>query len=237
MPAGHQGGALHFGADGKLYVALGDQTADAPAQSLATLQGKILRLNADGTIPDDNPLLSETREKYRAIWAYGCRNPFTFAVDSASGRMYLNDVGGKFEEINEGRAGANYGWPTADHGPTDDGRFIGPVYWYPQASISGGAFCPPRDVPHAFPREYRGRYFFMDFVQGWIKTVDPTSTERPLVASQFAGGLTRPVDMAFAPDGSLLVLVRDAWVKDGQFRPNTGSLPGIRPIDPVGPVN
>ena len=55
MPAGHQGGAIHFGKDGKLYVALGDQTAGAPAQALTTLQGKLLRLNPDGSIPDDNP--------------------------------------------------------------------------------------------------------------------------------------------------------------------------------------
>jgi putative heme-binding domain-containing protein len=228
VPAGHQGGAIHFGTDGKLYVALGEQTAEAPAQPLETLLGKILRLEPDGGIPADNPFVSQTTGKYRAIWARGCRNPFTFAIDPASGRMLINDVGGKFEEINQGRAGANYGWPVVDHGPTADAAFQGPIFWYPAASVSGGAFCPAGKQPHAFGSQYGGRYFFMDFVQGWIKTLDPNSPERPVPAEVFATGLARPVDLAFAPDGSLLVLLRDAWVRDDHFKPGTGSLERIR---------
>lgn len=229
VPAGHQGGAIHFGADGKLYVAIGEQTAEQPAQSLDTLQGKILRLNSDGTIPTDNPFFDEAKGKYRSIWALGCRNPYTFAIDGESGQMLINDVGGKYEEINQGRAGANYGWPAADHGPTADARYQGPVFWYPQASICGGAFCPASDVRYQFPVMYRGRYFFMDFVQGWIKTLDPMSLERPVPAEAFATGLARPVDLSFAADGSLYVLLRNAWVKDAQFKPGTGSLHRIRP--------
>lgn len=229
VPAGHQGGAVHFGPDGKLYVAIGEQTAEQPAQSLETLLGKILRLNADGTVPSDNPFVDRAKGKYRAIWALGCRNPYTFAIDGESGLMLINDVGGKYEEINRGRAGANYGWPAVDHGPTSDARYQGPVFWYPQASICGGAFCPRDDAPHAFPDTCRGRYFFMDFVQGWIKTLDPTSTEPPIPAEVFATGLARPVDLAFAADGSLYVLLRNAWVRDGQFQPGTGSLHRIRP--------
>jgi len=229
VPAGHQGGAIHFGPDGKLYIALGEQTAEQPAQSLESLLGKILRLNSDGSIPSDNPFADKTADKYRAIWALGCRNPYTFAVEPDSGLILINDVGGKFEEINVGRAGANYGWPASDHGPTGDGRFEGPVYWYPQASICGGAFCPTHDAPNAFPPRYRGRYFFMDFAQGWIKSLDASSPERPIRAEVFATGMARPVDLAFAPDGSLYVLLRDAWVKDGQFRTGSGSLQRIRP--------
>ncbi len=233
VPAGHQGGAVHFGADGKLYIALGEQTAEAPAQSLETLQGKILRIECDGAIPDDNPFVGETSGKYRAIWARGCRNPFTFGVDLESGLMLINDVGGKFEEINVGRAGANYGWPVADHGPTANDRFQGPVFWYPQSSIGGAAFCPTDAGPHRFPARFRGRYFFMDFVQGWIRSLDPHSPQRPIPTEVFATGLSRPVDLAFGADGSLYVLLRDAWVKDAQFKPGTGSLARIRPIGPV----
>jgi glucose/arabinose dehydrogenase len=229
VPAGHQGGAIHFGADGKLYVAIGEQTAETPAQALDSLLGKILRINPEGTIPDDNPFVGETSGKYRAIWARGCRNPFTFGVDPQTGLMLINDVGGKFEEINIGRAGANYGWPIADHGPTSDSRFQGPIFWYPQASIGGAAFCPVGDRPHAFPTRYRGRYFFMDFVQGWIRSLDPHSSLRPIPSEVFATGLSRPVDLAFGTDGSLYVLLRDAWVKDAQFKAATGSLARIRP--------
>ncbi len=225
VPAGHQGGAIHFGADGKLYVGLGEQTAGTPAQRLDSLLGKLLRLNPDGTIPDDNPFTSQARGKYRAIWALGCRNPFTFAVQPGTGRIFINDVGGKAEEINEGVAGANYGWPAVEHGPTDDPQYRGPIHWYPTASISGGAFCPEERGASGFPARYRGRYFFMDFVKGWIHVIDPV---RPRHAEEFASGLPRPVDLAFAPDGSLYVLVRDAWVNDRNFQPHSGSLHRVR---------
>ena len=229
IPAGHQGGAVHFGADGKLYVAIGEQTAEAPAQALDSLLGKILRIDSNGSIPADNPFVGETSGKYRAIWARGCRNPFTFAVDRRTGTMLINDVGGQFEEINLGTPGANFGWPLADHGPTADKRFQGPIFWYPQASIGGAAFCPTNESPHGFPSRLRGRYFFMDFVRGWIRSLDPHSPERPVPSEVFATGLTRPVDLAFGADGSLYVLLRDAWVKDDHFKPGTGSLARIRP--------
>jgi putative heme-binding domain-containing protein len=217
-PAGHQAGAVHFGKDGKLYVAIGDQTAGKPAQELNSLLGRLLRINPDGSIPGDNPFVSRTTGKYRATWALGLRNPFTFAVQAETGRLFINDVGGNAEEINEGVAGANYGWPIVEHGPTADARFRGPVHHYPTACIAGGAFAP-RAL--AWPREYRGRYFFGDFNHGWIKTIDPG---KPAVARSFASGLRRPVDLRFGPDNCLYVLVRDAWVIDGLFKGGTGSL-------------
>lgn len=223
IPAGHQGGAIHFGDDGKLYVAIGDQTAGDPSQRLDTLQGKLLRINPDGTIPADNPFADSAKGKYRAIWALGLRNPFTFAVHPGTGRMLINDVGEtRWEEINEGVAGANFGWPLAE-GPSSDPRFRAPIHYYPVASVSGGAFCPSGPA-NGFPPRYRDRYFFADFVKGWVKTLDP---DRPSQAETFATGLSRPVDLKFAPDGSLYVLLRDAWVKDRNFRPSTGSLQRI----------
>src|SRR5207237_4246607 len=92
IPAGHQGGALHFGKDGKLYASIGEQTAEAPAQRLDSLLGKVIRLNADGTIPADNPFVGRTGGKYAAIWAIGCRNPFTFAIRRSTGKMLITDV-------------------------------------------------------------------------------------------------------------------------------------------------
>jgi putative heme-binding domain-containing protein len=219
-PNGHQGGAIHFGKDRKLYLALGEQTAGAPSQAMDSLLGKLLRLNADGSIPTDNPFYNKTRGKYRAIWALGLRNPFTFAVQPETGRIFINDVGqSAWEEIDEGFPGANFGWP-ASEGPTKEPRFRSPVHYYPVASIAGGAFCPS-GPSHSFPAESRGRYFFADFVKGWIKVLDP---EHPENVATFATGLTRPVDLQFAPDGSLFVLERDAWVIDNNFRGGTGSL-------------
>src|SRR5262249_34767394 len=166
----------------------------------------------------------KAKGKYRAIWAIGLRNPFTFAVQPETGRIFINDVGdNKWEEVDEGLAGANYGWPESE-GATSDPRFRGPIHTYPVASIAGGAFCPTGpDV--SFPPEYRGKYFFMDFVHGWIQGLQ---LEGPVQVPTFATGLPRPCDLAFAPDGSLYVLLRDAWVIDEKFRSHTGSLLKIR---------
>lgn len=226
VPAGHQGGALHFGADGKLYIAIGDQTAGRPSQDLNSLQGKILRINPDGGIPDDNPFVSRTVGKYRSIWALGLRNPFTFAIDRRSGTMCINEVGDKFEEVNRGVSGGNYGWPVVD-GPTWDPRFEGPLYSYPHASVCGGDFVGD-DL--RWPGAYRGRYVFADFIHGWIKMLDP---DHPVPVETFASGLRNPVDLRFSPDGGLYVLLRNAWVIDDKFQPGTGSLLRISYLGPV----
>jgi putative heme-binding domain-containing protein len=220
VPAGHQGGAMHFGKDGRLYIGIGEQTAKTPAQDLRALQGKILCLMDDGSIPPDNPFVNTSEGKYQAVWALGCRNPFTFAINRSTGKMLINDVGGKFEEINPGIAGANYGWPKLDHGPTDDPAYVGPIHHYPESSISGGDFAPETAGP-----DLAGRYVFADFVHGWIRTIDPDVGGD---AETFVGGLRRPVDLRFARDGSLLVLLRNAWVVDDKFQTDSGSLVRIR---------
>jgi uncharacterized repeat protein (TIGR03806 family) len=222
IPAGHQGGPLAFGPDGKLYIALGEQTAGAPSQRLDSLLGKLLRINADGTIPADNPFTRQAKGKYRAIWARGLRNPFGLAFHPGTGRPWVNDVGGsRWEEINEGKAGANYGWPLAE-GPAGRAGLVDPLHSYGRnvgRCIAGGVFYdPPRPQ---FPGRYRGRYFFCDFMDGWIRVLDPARPDR---AEVFATGLRGPVALAVAPDGSLYVLERNAWVKDGAFRPGTGAL-------------
>ena len=222
VPAGHQGGGIHFSPDGKLYIGLGEQTAATPSQKLDSLLGKILRINPDGSIPDDNPFLGETSGKYQAIWARGLRNPYTFAFRDGTGELFINDVGGKYEEINIGTAGSNYGWPTVDHGPVSDDRFVGPIYIYPQASIAGGDFLPDQN---SWPEKYQGKYFFADYVHGWIKTLDPDHHDQ---VDPFATGLRRPSDLRFGPDGALYVLLRNAWVVDDKFQSETGTILEIR---------
>ncbi|HTU90805.1 MAG TPA: PQQ-dependent sugar dehydrogenase [Gemmataceae bacterium] len=231
---GHQGGAIHFGKDGKLYVAIGDQTAGMPAQDLNTLQGKILRLNRDGSIPEDNPFYRKTTGKYRAIWALGLRNPFTFAFQPGTGRMFINDVGGANEEINVGEAGANYGWPTVEHGPTKDRRFRGPIHWYKESSIAGGVFYNP--ARRQFPAKYVGKYFFADFKQGWIRTLDP---DKPKEVHDFLTGLGNlsVVDIKIASDGSLYYLRRLAWVRDKDYKANTSVLYKVRYIGAEAPAS
>jgi len=203
----HNGGAIHFGNDGKLYVAVGDNANGANAQTLANLLGKILRINRDGTIPTNNPFYSVASGVNRAIWAHGLRNPFTIAFQPPTGRLFINDVGqNTWEEINDGVAGANYGWPNAE-GPSADPSDTDPFYAYQHASgscaITGGAFYDPPVVQ--FPGDYLGDYFFADYCAGWIRRLDVGSG----TASDFANGIASPVDLKVGPDGAIYYLARD----------------------------
>jgi glucose/arabinose dehydrogenase len=99
----HNGGAIHFGKDGKLYVAVGENAKGSNVQSLRTLKGKMLRINKDGTIPRYNPFYKWATGTNRAIWTLGLRNPFSFAIQPHTGKMFINDVGEqRWEEINRG---------------------------------------------------------------------------------------------------------------------------------------
>ena len=203
----HNGGAIHFGVDGKLYVAVGENAVGSNAQTLTNRLGKILRVNSNGTIPADNPFFGEATGANRSIWALGLRNPFTFGVQPFSGRIFINDVGqGAWEEINDGHAGANYGWP-ATEGPTTDPRFDTPFFAYDrrgtgECAITGGAFYNPAAAQ--FPAEYVGRYFFADLCGGWIRRLNPEDRR----VEGFATGIPSPVDLAVSENGSLYYLAR-----------------------------
>ena len=202
----HMGGAINFGADGKLYVAIGDHVDAPSAQSLDNLQGKILRLNKDGSVPTDNPFYNETTGINRSIWALGLRNPFTTAWQptSAGGRFYINDVGAdSWEEIDEGIAGANYGWPTTegDFDPLEYPDYTRPIYaqYHDVGScIVGGAFYETSGA-NDFPAEYHGQYFFGDFTGHFIRTLDPQTH----AYDTFATGTDWITGLGLAPDGSI----------------------------------
>jgi glucose/arabinose dehydrogenase len=207
----HNGGALHFGPDGKLYIGVGENATRSNAQTLANLLGKILRINADGSIPADNPFYTTARGVNRAIWALGLRNPFTFAIHPLSGRLLINDVGqSTWEEINEGIAGANYGWPETE-GPTNNPSFTGPLYSYGRGNsafrgcaITGGAFY--HGLPAQFPADYLDDYFFADLCSGWINRLDSSTG----AVTTFASDIDAPVDLAIGPEGGLYYLARGA---------------------------
>ena len=200
----HNGGALHFSPDGKLFFAVGENHSGGNAQSLDSMAGKLHRINPDGSVPAGNPFGS-------TIWALGLRNPFTFDIQRATGRIFINDVGqSTYEEIDEASTatgGFNFGWPTTE-GPTTDSRFKTPFHYYTHASgqcaITGGAFYDPATMN--FPAQYVDDYFYADFCAGWIKSVDlATKAESTLLA---ASGSRSPVDIDVGEDGSLYYLAR-----------------------------
>ncbi len=194
----HNGGAIHFGKDGKLYVAVGDGGQfSSNSQALNTLSGKILRINSDGTIPTDNPFYNVAGAK-KEIWAYGFRNPFTFAVDPVSGMIHVNDVGQRtWEEVNMLEKGGNYGWPICE-GAKNTGigfcinnEFKYPVHAYdhtgPGKSITAGVF-------------YKGDYYFGDYVGNFIKKINKANVISDFVTAK------SPIDMDIGPDNSLYYL-------------------------------
>ena len=205
----HNGGAIHFGKDGKLYVAVGENAKGVNAQSLRNLKGKILRINKDGTMPTDNPFYKRATGTNRAIWALGLRNPFSFAIQPHKGKMFINDVGEqRWEEINRGARGTNYGWPRYE-GPESNPTYLGPVFAYRHGStkatgcaITGGAFYNP--TTRQFPSGYVGDYFFADLCSGWIRRLDSATGE----VSGFATGLDSPVALEVSKGGSLYYLSR-----------------------------
>lgn len=213
----HNGGAIDFGPDGKLYVAIGENANTAFSQSLTSRHGKMLRLNPDGSPAPGNPttfpgIAGATSGIYQAIWAVGLRNPFTFAFNpGGTPAMFINDVGGgSWEEVNNGLPGANYGWPNTE-GYTTNPNYSTPKYAYPHSggavtgcAITGGAFYAP-PTP-AFPNAYLGTYFFADYCGGWIKRIDPTL--QPGVPIDFATGISSPVDLKVGADGNLYYLAR-----------------------------
>lgn len=203
LAGNHNGGALHFGPGGKLFIAVGDSgSTPQNAPNLGSLSGKLLRINPDGTIPTDNPFFN-TAGARKEIFARGFRNPFSFAINS-TGRIFVNDVGqSKFEEIDDVTAGQNYGWPTVE-GPGTGAGLTPPIYSYAHlasggSAITGGVFYEAS----AFPTQYQGNYFFADYLRGFIRRLDPANGNQ---VALFANQVPGPVDLDVGPDGNLYVL-------------------------------
>jgi len=125
------GGILKFGPDGKLYVGTGTVSDSSHgSQDLQSLEGKILRLNDDGTIPDDNPFSDSP------VFSYGHRNSKGMAWDE-SGNLFVTELGPtKNDEINLVQPGKNYGWPEQEC--FGDKKFVDPLICYDPAIEPGG---------------------------------------------------------------------------------------------------
>ena len=209
----HNGGALAFGKDGKLYVAIGENAVKTNAQSLETYHGKMLRINKDGSAPTDNPFFATGSEHSKRIWAYGLRNPYTFSIHPTSGRILINDVGEvTTEEVNDATTGGkNFGWPTTE-GVTTDPLFTSPIFTYihtgPQpfgCALTGGTFFSPPNTN--YPAAYQGKYFILDLCSSWIYYFDPSTAGSAATAfSTNIGGSS--LSLTVGPDGNLYYLSR-----------------------------
>lgn len=194
MPASqyHHGGSVAFGADGKLYVSNGEEHDSSKAQDPSVLGGKVYRLNADGSIPSDNPFSGEP------TFAYGLRNPFGMTVDPNGGRIWVTENGpNEDDEVNLIVKGGNYGWPKVT-GPDGSGGYRDPVLNYqniivPTMMAFGGS---------ALPSAYRGNLFFGTYGQQAIHrvklTASRTSASSDTIFIKPGDGV---VGMTMGPDG------------------------------------
>jgi glucose/arabinose dehydrogenase len=248
----HNAGAMKFWHDGTLFISVGENTTPSNAQDLTKLLGKLLRIDVRSdsfpadpsrnySIPSDNPFRTVSGARPE-IWAYGLRNPWSMAIQRGTNRIFINDVGSRvFEEINEGQAGCNYGWPLAE-GYTNNPDFCSPFFTYNRntgfpigCAIIGGAFYNP--PVQKFPGQYVGKYFFADYCNWWIDVLDPTTR----AVSSFAGVFGNLSDMDVGPDGNLYYLQIDltTGISTVYRISYTGSLaPRIstQPTDQLAPV-
>ncbi|HLA43043.1 MAG TPA: PQQ-dependent sugar dehydrogenase [Aggregatilineales bacterium] len=182
----HNGGQLHFGRDGYLYIGMGDGGSGGDpqghGQNLETLLGAILRIDVRQPpyiVPPDIPFVNEASAQPE-IWSYGFRNPWRFSFDRVTHDLWIADVGqNNYEEINfqpaSSGGGENYGWNLFEgthdfqNAPDDHSGFVFPVMEYSHdngCSVSGGYVYRGTVLP-----ELQGHYFYGDYCTGKIWTL------------------------------------------------------------------
>ncbi len=231
----HSIGAVRFAPDGTLFLGNGDgaapqrsQAGSLEALSLDSYRGKLLRVNADGAAPGDNPFDDGTNSIRSKVWAYGLRNPFRFALHPTTGEPFIGDVGwDTWEEIDHGPPGSNFGWPCYE-GPDPQefysvdfpstcalvppSSIIAPAFTYSHGdrppvpgaivagdSVTAGTFY----TGEAYPSTYAGNFFFADYVAGWLMRMELDPGGDVSGVEPFADGLDGPVAIEMGPDGLL----------------------------------
>jgi aldose sugar dehydrogenase len=213
----HNGGRLGIGPDGKLYATTGDAANPDLAQNSDSLAGKILRMNLDGSVPDDNPSPGSL------VYSLGHRNPQGLAWDAETGLLYSTEHGpsGEFglccrDELNHIVAGGNYGWPevTLD---ADDPRYVDPI----MHSGPTNTWAPAGMVVYRgdLLRDWHGNILFANLRGRHIRRVVIEGTEEPRVVEDellFDGEYGRIRAVVVGPDGALYVTTSN---RDGRGQP------------------
>ncbi|GAB7007487.1 hypothetical protein JCM18899A_49620 [Nocardioides sp. AN3] len=223
----HSIGNLRFLDDGTLLVGMGDgadggATDPLPlrAQDLTSANGKIMRINKDGTAPTDNPFYDGTNDVRSKVWLYGVRNPFRFDVQPGTGDIWFGDVGwNTWEEVNHGTKGSNHGWPCWEGNSVNttysttsvcanlaQSSVTMPYDTYNHSTGSTAVIGGPFYEGTAYPQQYRDNWFYADYTGNWIKRVTFDSAHNPTGIQTFATNVQAPVSLAVGPDGLLYYL-------------------------------
>jgi glucose/arabinose dehydrogenase len=198
----HDGGRIAFGPDGELYAGVGETGDSGLAQDPGSRNGKILRMNPDGSAPADNP------RRGSLVWSSGHRNVQGLAWD-AQGRLWASEFGqNRVDEVNLVRKGDNGGWPAVEGvGSTEGGRFVNPKVTWPtnEASPSGAAIV--------------GDTLYVGALQGRAVLRVRLRGRSAAKTSPLLGGHGRIRTVVRAPDGSLWVTTSN---RDGRGSPSSG---------------
>ena len=223
----HFGGRLVFAPDGTLFVTLGEQFQFDPAQNLSDHLGTIVRINPDGSVPDDNPFVDRDGA-LPEIWSYGHRNLEAAAIHPDTGDLWVAEMGPKGgDELNRPEAGRNYGWPLVSWGNHYDGRRIpdpptrpelaGSAYqWTPVISPSGMVFYTGGEIAG-----WRGSMLIGGLSGKAIVRVEIAADGSAAEAERLELGV-RIRDVEEGPDGAVYALTDEANGKILRFVPADG---------------
>lgn len=208
------GARMAFDREGFLYVTFGDNFRADTAQELTSLAGKVVRLNADGSVPADNPFVNKPGARPE-IWSYGVRNPQGLAFNPWTQEIWENEHGPRGgDEVNIPRKGKNYGWPLATYGIDYSGEKVPgsqgatapgteqPVYyWKVSPAISGMAFYNSARFPQWKNALFIGALKDKSLIQLSVNG-DRVKEKTRLLKDRNA----RVRDVRMGPDGYLYVL-------------------------------
>jgi glucose/arabinose dehydrogenase len=204
----HNGARVRFGPDGKLYVTMGDAGNPDLSQTLSSLNGKILRINDDGTTPPDNPYGSP-------VWTWGHRHPQGIDWHPATGAMWATEHGGSGnDELNRIVRGANYGWPVIQGSQSRPDMITPVLFFNPAIAPSGLSFYTSTRIA-----QFRSNIFFATLRGMHIHRVvlDSGNPSIPAAAERlFEGTFGRIRDIITGPDGALYFCTSN---RDGRTTP------------------
>jgi glucose/arabinose dehydrogenase len=212
----HAGCRIRFGSDGKLYVTTGDATNRNLAQQLNSLAGKTLRLNDDGTVPQDNPFVGR-QDARPEIWSLGHRNAQGLDFQPGTNLMFQTEHGpsgfdgpGGGDEVNIVEKGKNYGWPTIHHTETAAGLESPLLEYTPACAPGSGAFYRGSVLP-----QFKGNFFF-GCLRGERVIRVVLDGRRVVSQENLLQNYGRIREVAEGPDGYLYVSTSN---RDGRGRP------------------
>jgi glucose/arabinose dehydrogenase len=201
----HAGGGIAMDKNGYIFFGIGDSGTPTNSQDLTTPHGKIHRIYRDGSVPT-NPFAGQVGVP-STIYAYGVRNPFRMTMDKLSGVVYVGDVGyNTWEEVNLIEPGKNYGWATQEGPCASTCPYQNPVYWYAHQFGSSNTndasiVLGPVYRGSLYPASYYGKAFVSDYVQGFMRTINPAITSSSSAVLSNNNGAV--IDMDIAPNGKL----------------------------------